>query len=93
MALDAEAVTEWAGKNGLDGRSFSDIAQHDRTHELISKDIDSLNLQLNRWEQIKKFTIIERELTVEEGDLTPSMKLRRKVVVDTFSDSLMRLYE
>ncbi len=60
---------------------------------MISKDIDSLNLQLNRWEQIKKFTIIERELTVEEGDLTPSMKLRRKVVVDTFSDSLMRLYE
>ncbi|MEE2058048.1 AMP-dependent synthetase/ligase [Rhodococcus artemisiae] len=93
VALDAEAVTEWAAKNGLDGQSFSDITQHDKTRELISKDIDQLNLQLNRWEQVKKFTIIERELSIEEGDLTPSMKLRRKVVVDTFSDSLTRLYE
>lgn len=79
VALDAEAVTEWAVKNGLDGQSFSDITQHDKTRELISKDIDQLNLQLNRWEQVKKFTIIERELSIEEGDLTPSMKLRRKV--------------
>ncbi|MFD6896636.1 AMP-dependent synthetase/ligase [Rhodococcus sp. NPDC060086] len=93
VALDAEAVTAWADKNGLGGLSFADIAQHDKTHELISKDIDQLNLQLNRWEQIKKFTIIERELSVEEGDLTPSMKLRRKVVVDTFADSLTRLYD
>lgn len=44
-------------------------------------------------EQIKKFTIIERELSVESGDLTPSMKLRRKVVVDNFADRLAGLYD
>ena len=93
VALDPEAVGEWAGKNGMDDSSFEEIARHDRTRELISGYIDELNLQLNRWEQVKKFTIIERELSVESGDLTPSMKLRRKVVVDNFADSLASLYD
>lgn len=92
VALDPESVGEWANKNGVSG-SFEDIARHDKTHDLISGYIDELNLQLNRWEQIKKFTIIERELSVESGDLTPSMKLRRKVVVDNFADRLAGLYE
>ena len=52
-----------------------------------------MNLQLNRWEQIKKFTILERELSVEAGDLTPSMKLRRRVVIDSFADRLAGLYD
>lgn len=93
VGLDPESITEWAGANGLGDASFEEIARHDKTREMISEYIDELNLQLNRWEQIKKFTIIERELSVESGDLTPSMKLRRKVVVDNFADTLSRLYE
>ncbi|MGN0039614.1 AMP-dependent synthetase/ligase [Rhodococcus sp. (in: high G+C Gram-positive bacteria)] len=93
VGLDAETMTEWAGRNGLDGASFAEISQHEKTRGMISTYIEELNLQLNRWEQVKKFTIIDRELTVESGDLTPSMKLRRKVVVDSFSDSLVGLYD
>lgn len=93
VGLDPETVTEWAGRNGLDGASFAEISQHRKTRGLISTYIEELNLQLNRWEQVKKFTIIDRELSVESGDLTPSMKLRRKVVMDTFSDSLVGLYD
>jgi long-chain acyl-CoA synthetase len=47
---------------------------------------------LNRWEQVKKFAIIDRELTVENGDLTPSLKLKRKVVVDNFHSKIDDLY-
>jgi len=93
VGLDAETVTEWAGRNGLDGASFAEISRHEKTRGMIWTYIEELNLQLNRWEQVKKFTIIDRELTVESGDLTPSMKLRRKVVVDSFSDSLVGLYD
>ncbi|MFD3809513.1 AMP-dependent synthetase/ligase [Rhodococcus sp. NPDC058639] len=93
VGLDPETVTAWAGRNGLDGASFAEISQHEKTRGLISTYIEELNLHLNRWEQVKKFTIIDRELTVESGDLTPSMKLRRKVVVDSFSDSLVGLYD
>ena len=54
--------------------------------------VEQLNKHLNRWEQVKKFSIIDRELTVEAGDLTPSLKLKRKVVVDNFHDKIDDLY-
>ncbi len=93
VSLDNEAITDWAGKHGLVGNSFEEIARDDKTQDLIAGYIDELNLELNRWEQIKRFTIIDRELTIEAGDLTPSMKLRRKVVVEKFVDRLSALYE
>ncbi len=93
VSLDSEAITDWAGKHGLAGAPFAMIASDESTQELIAGYIDALNLDLNRWEQIKNFTIADRELSVEEGDLTPSMKLRRKVVIEKFTDRLSALYE
>jgi long-chain acyl-CoA synthetase len=93
VSLDSEAITDWAGKNGLAGRSFAEIARDERTRVMIAEYIDALNLELNRWEQIKRFTILDRELSVEAGDLTPSMKLRRKMVIEKFANRLSALYE
>ncbi|MGI1845600.1 AMP-dependent synthetase/ligase [Rhodococcus sp. SJ] len=92
VGLDAEAITEWAGKNGMAGREFGEIARDERTHALIGECIDRLNDRLNRWEQIKRFAVLDRELSIEAGDLTPSMKLRRKLVVDNFADRIEQLY-
>ncbi|MGX7730262.1 AMP-dependent synthetase/ligase [Rhodococcus sp. 2H158] len=92
VGLDPEAIHEWAQKNGMGDKSFAEIARDEKTRELIAGYIDQLNEQLNRWEEVKKFTIIDRELSVEAGDLTPSMKLRRKIVIDNFSDRLTGLY-
>ena len=50
--------------------------------------VDQLNAGLNRWETIKKFTILESDLTVEAGELTPSLKLKRKVVSDKYQHLL-----
>ena len=92
VGLDREAITVWAPEHGLVGKSFAEIARHDKTRELIGGYIDTLNQQLNTWEQVKKFAIIDRELSIEAGDLTPSMKLRRKVVISEFADQLAALY-
>lgn len=92
VSLDSEAVAEWAAKNGLADKPFAEIARNEKTQELIAGYVDALNLELNRWEQIKRFAILDRELTVESGDLTPSMKLRRKVVIEKFADRLAGLY-
>jgi long-chain acyl-CoA synthetase len=93
ISLDAEAITEWAATNGMAEAAFAEIARDDRTHQLISGYVDTLNKQLNRWEQIKKFVIIDRELSVESGDLTPSLKLKRNVVTAQFADQVAALYE
>jgi long-chain acyl-CoA synthetase len=92
VSLDTEAITAWAEKNGLAGKSFAEIARHEKTHALIGGYIEALNKKLNIWEQVKKFAIIDRELSIEAGDLTPSLKLRRKVVIAEFSDQLAALY-
>ena len=92
VGLDREAITEWAPEHGLVGKSFAEIARDQKTHDLIGGYIEALNQQLNTWEQVKKFAIIDRELSIESGDLTPSMKLRRKVVMTEFADQLAALY-
>jgi len=92
VSLEADAIGEWAADNGLGGKSFGDIARDEKTYEMVGGYVEQLNKHLNRWEQVKKFSIIDRELTVEAGDLTPSLKLKRKSVVDNFHDSIDGLY-
>ena len=92
VGLEAEALMGWAAENGLGDKTFGEIARDGKTREMISGYVDQLNNHLNRWEQVKRFSIIDRELTVEAGDLTPSLKLKRKSVVDDFHDSIDQLY-
>ncbi|WP_063053955.1 AMP-dependent synthetase/ligase [Nocardia arthritidis] len=93
VGLDAQSITEWAAKHGLAGKTLAEIARDEKTHDVIAAYVDQLNTQLNRWEQIKKFDIIDHELSVVAGDLTPSMKLRRKIVVENLADSIDALYQ
>ncbi|ASL15147.1 AMP-dependent synthetase/ligase [Mycobacterium intracellulare] len=92
VGLDAEAITDWAGKNGMANEPLAEIARDQKTRDLIAGYFDVLNSQLNRWERIKNFAIADRELSVEAGDLTPSLKLRRKAVIEKFADRLSELY-
>jgi long-chain acyl-CoA synthetase len=92
VSLDADGVKDWAAANGLGGKSFAEIARDPKTYAAVEGYVEELNKHLNRWEQVKKFAIIDRELTVENGDLTPSLKLKRKVVVDNFQDKIEGLY-
>ena len=92
VSLDGDGLKDWAAANGLSGKSFSEIARDPKLNDAVYGYVDELNKHLNRWEQVKKFAIIDRELTVESGDLTPSLKLKRKVVVDNFHDKIDGLY-
>ena len=58
----------------------------------IQASIDQLNAQLNRWETIKKFTILDRDLSEENGELTASLKVKRKVVEEHFADKIEAMY-
>ena len=92
VSLDADGLKDWAAANGMAGKPFGEIARDPKINEAVTGYVEQLNKHLNRWEQVKKFAIIDRELTVEAGDLTPSLKLKRKVVVDNFHDKIDDLY-
>jgi long-chain acyl-CoA synthetase len=55
--------------------------------------VDQLNLELNRWETIKKFRLLDHDLTVESGELTPSMKVKRGVVEENHKHTIDAMYE
>jgi len=92
ITLDADAMTGWAAANGMKGRSYTEVVGSVEVRNLVQGYLDELNSRLNRWETIKKFTLLERDLTVEEGELTPSLKLRRRVVTDRYRSELDALY-
>ncbi len=92
ITLDPDAITLWAAAHGMAGRSYGDIVTSPEVHALVQGYVDELNAGLNRWETIKKFVILPRDLSVESGDLTPSLKLRRRVVVEKYRDELDALY-
>ena len=91
VTLDPDAIQDWADAHGIKG-DYRTIVTSPQAHEMVQHHIDTLNVNLNRWEQIKKFTILDHDLTIEEGDLTPSMKLRRKAVSDKYKDVLDAQY-
>jgi long-chain acyl-CoA synthetase len=91
VTLDAEAMKEWADLHGVAG-DYRAIVTSTQAREMVQVYVDNLNVNLNRWEQIKKFTILDHDLTIEDGDLTPSLKLRRKAVSEKDQDTLDGLY-
>jgi long-chain acyl-CoA synthetase len=80
ITLDPDAVAEWAAHHGMEGKSYTEVVQSPEIHALVSSQIDELNSKLNRWETIKKFAILDHDLSIESGEITPSMKVKRNVV-------------
>ena len=78
--------------NGMAGKAYAEVVTSDAAHAMVQGYVDELNDGLNRWETIKKFTILDHDLTVEEGELTPSLKLRRKIVVERYGSEIDLLY-
>jgi long-chain acyl-CoA synthetase len=82
VALEADAANAWAAGHGMAGKSYPEIAASPQIREELERVFEELNAKLNRWETIKKFAILDHDLTVEAGELTPSLKVKRKVVED-----------
>ncbi len=92
IALDADAVRAWSAGNDLAGSSFAEIAASDQVRAIVQAAVDQVNAKVGRWETIKKFEILDRDLTVADGDLTPSLKLKRRAVERRYADVLNGFY-
>jgi long-chain acyl-CoA synthetase len=79
VTLDPDAIAVWAKDNEIEG-DYTAIVGSEKCRELVAGYIDQLNTQLNRWETIKKWELLDHDLTVESGELTPSLKVKRNVV-------------
>ncbi|MFF3874173.1 AMP-dependent synthetase/ligase [Streptomyces sp. NPDC001978] len=92
IALDEPSILEWAKENGLDGKSYAEIVAAPATVELIDGYVKQLNEGLQRWQTIKKFRLLPRDLDVEHGEITPSLKLKRPVVEREYKSLIDEMY-
>ena len=93
ITLDEEALKGWASQHGHGDRSYAELVALPAVTQLIQGYVDQVNPELQRWETIKKFAILPRDLTVEEGELTPSLKVKRKAVEKKYMPLLDGMYE
>ena len=92
ITLDPDAMATWAEENDMKGASYTEIVNSGKVREMVTGYVDDLNSHLNRWETIKKWQLLDHDLTVESGELTPSMKVKRNVVEKNYQEHIEALY-
>jgi long-chain acyl-CoA synthetase len=92
ISLSEEEVLSWARAEGLAGKPYDELVKDQRVLDLVQPHIDHVNARLARHETIKRFAILPSELKIETGELTPSLKVRRKVVEKRYRDLIEQLY-
>jgi long-chain acyl-CoA synthetase len=91
ITLDPDALPAWAAERGLP-IELERLAGEEQVRELIQGVVDAVNADRSRYEQIKRFTILPRDFTMDDDELTPTLKLKRRVVKTHFGGELEELY-
>jgi len=92
IEIDFDTVADWARQHGVIYTSFTSLAQHARVIELIGREIEHANDQLAQVEQVKRFRIIPKELDPEQGDTTPTRKVKRRHMYTLFQELVEDMY-
>jgi long-chain acyl-CoA synthetase len=92
VTLDPEALAGWAARNGAAGVPRADLARRPEVAALVQRAVDELNAALPRYATLKKFTILPAEFSEQNGEVTPSQKLKRKVIEKRYQAALDAMY-
>jgi long-chain acyl-CoA synthetase len=92
ITLDPEEIPHFAKEHGLPEDDLAALAREPKIQELIQGVLDEVNSRYARVEQIKKFVILDHDLSQETGELTPTLKVKRNVVNEKYADLFDRLY-
>ncbi len=87
-----EALEVWAGKKGVEYNNRKDLVRNEKVRELMQRSVDKANAALAKHETIKRFQMLENEFSEKSGELTPTLKVKRKVVEEKYKDIINSLY-
>jgi long-chain acyl-CoA synthetase len=90
IAIDAAAVTAQLKETGQPVPA--DLAGSDAVRALIQREVDAVNTDLPHWEQVKKFALVQRPWSIETGELTPTLKIKRRVINERHAAEIQTLY-
>ena len=90
LTLDPEAATGFAEANGLEGQTLHD---NPKVIEFLQKEIDAkVNPLFARVEQVRQFRVLPRDFSIEDGELTPTLKIKRRIINEHFADEIESMY-
>jgi long-chain acyl-CoA synthetase len=92
VTLDPVEVGKWAAEQGIDG-DLPTLARDPRVVELVAGIVEDVNRERSRFEQLKRFVILPRDFEMEQGEVTPTLKLKRRVALEHFAHEVEGLYE
>jgi long-chain acyl-CoA synthetase len=92
IMIDEDSVVKYAQDNKIQFSSYKDLTQNPEINQLIEQEIRKVNESLARVEQVKKFTILPKKLYEEDGEVTPTMKVKRKFINQAFADLIEAMY-
>jgi long-chain acyl-CoA synthetase len=92
ITLDEEEIAPWAQRQGIEGTSISALARHPEVISMIQGELDKANAKYAPVEQVKKFFILDHDLSQETGELTPTLKVKRNVVQEKYAERFDALY-
>lgn len=93
LTMDRDNLAKWAARHNMADRDYAELTQTPELRKTIERFMNSANAKLERWETVKRFAILPSEFSVDDGGVTPNMKIRRKVVAERYADVVASLYE
>ena len=85
-------IEEWCKQKEINVSSNTEIANNDKVIDRINEELEGFNSQFGKWEQVKKFELIDHEWTVDTEELTPTMKLKRKNIMAKYNHLVEKIY-
>jgi long-chain acyl-CoA synthetase len=92
LTLDPEEIARWAAARGLPLDGPESAAAHEAVRELVEAEVAAVNRELASYESVKYFRILPHDLSVESGELTPSLKVKRKVMAERYRRQIEEMY-
>ncbi len=86
-------LEEYARKNGIDFETREDLCANEKIHDMMQERIETLQQQLAHYEQVKRFTLIAHHFSMENGELTNTLKLKRRVINENYKEEIEKMYE
>jgi long-chain acyl-CoA synthetase len=89
---NADSVKEWCRRHQVKGNTYKELVENKKVQDKIWSEVEQINTQFAQWEKIKKIRIIQKEFSIEGGELTPTMKLKRKPILKKYANLIHEIY-
>jgi long-chain acyl-CoA synthetase len=93
VTLDPDALARFASDRGLPADGASSLAADPAVREVVQSAVEAVNGEFSSAEQIKRFAILPRDFLVEEEEITPTLKVRRRTIIDRYAAAIDSLYD